>query len=186
MNVRFGEGERVYLREATVADAGLLAEWKNDPLVRRMALGPGPRTTREAEERDLRRTLERSGDLYLILVARDTGEPVGYVRVDWLDAGHRFAWLRFALGRRRGRGLARDGLSCLLGSLFAGGAARVEAEVFGFNERSLRLLQGLGFRREGRKRRAHFDGEAYHDVVVLGLLPGEFRPGVESGRSPAG
>ena len=52
---------------------------------------------------------------------------------------------------------------------------RIEAEVYEFNERSLGLLESLGFKREGRKSEAHFDSERYVDVVILGLLKEDFQ-----------
>ena len=36
---------------------------------------------------------------------------------------------------------------------------------------SIRLLERLGFQREGTKRKAHRDEDGLHDVVALGLLP---------------
>ncbi len=60
------------------------------------------------------------------------------------------------------------------GRILTGEVHRVEAEVYEFNEASLHLLTSLGFKREGVKRQAHFDGEAYCDIVVMGLLAKDF------------
>lgn len=94
-----------------------------------------------------------------------------------MDDTKRFAWLRFAVGEAsgRGQGFCKDALRAVIAHLFQKGMTRVEAEVFEFNHPSLHLLEGLGFRREGLKRKAHFDGKKFWNVFVLGLLEGELR-----------
>ncbi len=170
MSKVFCAGNRVYLRTVEVGDASVIAGWKRDPLVQRMALGPDVEVSTEEEMKDIERANDDNDQLYLVLVTKRIDHPIGYVRINWLDGSHRFAWLRFALGEQRGKGYAKDGLQALLRYLLTAGVHRVEAEVYEFNRVSLGLLEGLGFEREGVKRHAHFDGESYHDIVVLGLL----------------
>ncbi len=87
-----------------------------------------------------------------------------------MDNARECAWLRFALGEKRGQGYAKDALRSFLDFLFTEGTHRVEAEVYEFNTVSLGLLESLGFKKEGLKRKAHFDDARYVDVWVLGLL----------------
>jgi RimJ/RimL family protein N-acetyltransferase len=50
------------------------------------------------------------------------------------------------------------------------GCLRLEAEVYSNNGASQRMLESLGFLKEGIKRKAHFDGTQYIDVYDYGLL----------------
>jgi RimJ/RimL family protein N-acetyltransferase len=50
---------------------------------------------------------------------------------------------------------------------------RVELHVFETNPRAVRAYEKIGFREEGRLRRAHFSDGAYADVIVMGLLAEE-------------
>ena len=168
-------GEQVYLRPARADDARIIAEFKRDPLVRAMALGLGHASTEDEERSQIFAARQSDREDYLVIVDQADDEPVGYVRLNWLEEGRRFGWLRFALGRRRGRGLARDALATLLGHLFATGTHRIDAEVYDINDRSKALLDGLGFVREGTKREARFDGEGYTDVIAYGLLAKDLR-----------
>ena len=60
-------------------------------------------------------------------------------------------------------------------AIHALGIQRVEADADPENAASLRLLEGLGFQREGYAReRYRLDGGA-QDSVLLGLLAREFR-----------
>ncbi len=176
MSESFCEGKEVYLRVVERSDAPLIAKWKRDPVIQRMALDPGVDVSFKKESKDIKRALKSKDQLYLVVVKRDTEQPIGYVRINWIDSSHRLAWLRFALGEHRGKGYAKDALQYFLAQLFADGAHRVEAEVYEFNEVSLGLLKGLGFKREGVKRRAHFDGDRHRDIMVLGLLATEMVP----------
>jgi len=91
---------------------------------------------------------------------------------------HRRAETGFVLGRAWwGRGLAHEALGLLLGFAFETlGLHRIEADVDPDNDRCLRLLDRLGFRREGHLReRWHHMGEI-RDAVFLGLLRQDWRP----------
>ena len=174
MSQVFCEGQEVYLRTVRLADIGLIVKWKNDPLVQRMALGPDVVATVYSERKDIKRALKSEGEIYHIITLKESDQPVGYVRVNWMDASHRFAWLRFAMGAERGKGFCKDALRSLFTRLFSQGVHRIEAEAYEFNTASIGLLESLGFKPEGLKRSAHFDGKEYADIVVLGLLQKEF------------
>lgn len=164
------EGERLYLRSAAPSDARTICTWKKDPLLRKMALDEDTVSTAPIEKESITRAQDSNNELYIVIQLKNPDRPIGYIRINWMDAKKRSAWLRFGLGAERGKGYAREALSLLLPYLFSLGCHRVEAEVYDFNTPSLKLLQGLGFRREGTKRDAHHDSEGYHDVVVLGLV----------------
>jgi ribosomal-protein-alanine N-acetyltransferase len=168
------ESERLYLRKVQYTDISSIIEWKSDPLVRKMALGRIIEISREKEEKDISKAIESDNELYFILVKKKEDIPIGYIRINWLDKNHLFGWLRFALGKERGKGFAYEGLKSLLSHLFNKGLHRMDAEVYQNNKAALKLLKKLGFKQEGIKRDAHFDGEKYLDIIVLGLLREDF------------
>jgi RimJ/RimL family protein N-acetyltransferase len=53
---------------------------------------------------------------------------------------------------------------------------KVNAEVFSFNQPSIRLHERLGFTLEGRLRRMVFTGGQFHDALIYGMLKEEFKP----------
>lgn len=78
----------------------------------------------------------------------------------------------------QGRGLMREAVSAILGWGFEQMALhRVEAQVHPDNAASLRLLQGLGFVREGLQREAGYWLGVHHDMLPLALLRREFNAG---------
>ena len=86
----------------------------------------------------------------------------------------------YVVGRReaRGRGFGREAVGLLVDHLFeTERVERVGATCDVENVPSVRLLEGLGFRREGTLRSALFHHGAWHDVHVYGLTRSE-RPGL--------
>jgi RimJ/RimL family protein N-acetyltransferase len=70
-----------------------------------------------------------------------------------------------------------DALTALLDHAFGDlGLHRIEADVDPRNEASLRLLEKLGFRREGYLRERYLKDDEIQDTVLLGLLRGDPRP----------
>ena len=57
------------------------------------------------------------------------------------------------------------------------GYHRLEAEIYGFNERAMAVAESAGFVREGIKRRAYRPAGEWIDALELGLLAEEFEAG---------
>ena len=74
----------------------------------------------------------------------------------------------------RGQGWGRRLLREVLHHVFAHGLSRVEAEVFASNTAAIRLYEQEGFANEGRKRRARILDGIEDDILVMGLLRGEW------------
>ena len=140
-----------------------------------MALNPCIEISEEEEKKEIDKAIKSNRELYLIIIKKKNSSPIGYIRINWLDNSYRFGWLRFALGEKRGKGYSKDALQCLLTYLFKKGTHRMDAEIYEFNKISLSLLTNLGFKKEGIRRKAHFDGKNYHDIVILGLLKEDFK-----------
>ena len=78
----------------------------------------------------------------------------------------------------QGRGLASEAVRASLAFAFGPmDLHRVEADVDPDNEDSLRLLERIGFKREGLLRERWFTFGTWKDTVLLGLLAGDVRPG---------
>lgn len=71
----------------------------------------------------------------------------------------------------RGKGLAERAVRLVAAHLVRDrGYHRVQLEVYGFNERALRLFERAGFVREGAKRQAYWRHGTWHDGVMFGLV----------------
>ena len=106
--------KRLTLRNVEITDAKLLAQWKNDPDLQEMSTGQKEFTT-ETEQTDI----TNNHDPYYILVINETNEPIGYIRINWLDEHATCAWLRFGLGSHRGQGYMKEALETLITTLLS-------------------------------------------------------------------
>jgi RimJ/RimL family protein N-acetyltransferase len=106
------------------------------------------------------------------IAERGTNTVVGTCTLASLSSEHRRAEVGFALARAAwGRGYVSEALPALLDFAFETlDLHRLEADVDPRNERSIRVLERLGFEREGYLReRYHVNGEL-QDAVLYGLL----------------
>ena len=110
------------------------------------------------------------------LFERDSDRLIGTTTLFSLNGPQRRAEIGYSLGRAsQGQGLAAEALRGAIGHAFSElGLERIEADVDPRNESSWRLLERLGFRREGLLRnRWRVDGEV-NDSYIYGLLKPEF------------
>jgi ribosomal-protein-alanine N-acetyltransferase len=114
--------------------------------------------------------------LQFVLIERRTMLAVGTCLLFRFDAGSARAELGYVLGRARwGTGLMHEALAALIDAAFgAMSLRRLEAEVDLRNTASGRLLQRLGFRREGLLRERWVTKGAPADVEVYRLLRDEW------------
>jgi RimJ/RimL family protein N-acetyltransferase len=117
------------------------------------------------------------GDCFqLAIEAADTGEIVGAVGSHHADP--RAGWFEYGVtigADHRRKGYAAEAVVLLLRFMFAERRYhKCEAKIFAHNEASLALHHRLGFVQEGRLRDHVFLAGRYHDLVMVGMLAGEF------------
>jgi len=123
------------------------------------------------------RGIEATGSaLQLVVMLRSTQEAVGTCLLFRLDEGSARAELGYALGRAHwGRGFMHEALVGLLRSAFGSmGLRRIEAEIDPRNVASARLVQRLGFTKEGLLRQRWVTKGEATDVEIYGLLRSEW------------
>ncbi|SEW28993.1 GNAT family N-acetyltransferase [Halobacterium jilantaiense] len=176
----FLDGDTVSLRPATDADVSFLRENEQDPQIRASRSVQTPVSEEQARRR-IGGTMGRSDDTLGLLVCRDT-TPVGFVyllreqpNADVYRAAELAYWVTPG---EWGNGYATAASELAVEYAFAElGLHRVDASAFESNTASKRVLEKLGFTREGTARRAAYvDGE-WIDVAEFGLLESEWATG---------
>lgn len=172
-------GERVVLRPVDESDAAALLATFGDPeVVRYWSRPPLPDLAAAAALLDdIQEDFFRRRNFHWGITDAATGELIGTCMLGALSFRHRRAEVGLVLRRDRwGQGLAAQALAVLFAFCFDRlGLHRLEADVDPDNLRSLRLLEKLGFQREGHLRqRWHTYGQP-RDGIVLGLLRPDWR-----------
>ena len=176
------KGTRVQLRPIRDEDWALFEKWGQD---REALWGPFQRfqidhvpMLRQAYQQTALLTRE-SGFLLIETVADP--HVVGFVRYTLMrfpDADFPQPEIGFGITEvsARKQGLAQEAVGLLVEYLFAGYAAeRISAVTDAENRPAQRLLEALGFRREGVLRRASFRDGRWCDMALYGLVRGEWK-----------
>jgi RimJ/RimL family protein N-acetyltransferase len=175
---------RLTLKPHTLENASKLNAWENDaellyynddqPVDRPpVSLG---------ETRQHLETITQFGPesriLHFAIHLKDNDEFIGYGMIGFIDRYNRSCRLGITIGEKRlwGLGLAKEALAAVIAYCFETlHMNRIGAEVYAFNERSIRLFEGLGFHREGVVRQAVLKDGGFSDEYLYGLLRGEWQ-----------
>lgn len=172
-------GRRVALRAITHDDAPALFALFSDPEVTRY--WSRPPYTRLAQARKLVRDIHggyRRGETVQWGVTLHGDDAlVGTCTLFHFMRSCRRAEVGYALVPRLwGRGLMREALGTLVAHAFTAlDCHRLEADIDPANVASSRLLEALGFRREGHLRERWIVGDVVSDSYLYGLLGREWR-----------
>ena len=175
--------ERVLLRWLTDEDVPALYEIFSDPEVMRY-WSFAPFEDEAAASDFLKKIRQYFRDKRLFqwgVTLVDDPKVIGTCTLAQLDVRNRRAALAFALGRAHwGHGYVTEAARRLLDYAFADlDVRRIEADVDPRNTACLRVMERLGFEREGYMReRWIVDGEV-QDSVFFGLLRREWNPELE-------
>lgn len=167
------------LRKPEPEDIRALYEQKNDGAIARLLGG----FSTGYSEADLVQWLEfhrtRQDEVLWVIADQGTEVCVGHVGLYEIDYRIRDAEFAIMIGKPAtwGRGL---GTACTRFAVEYGfqqlNLNRIHLSVLASNERALRLYEKIGFQREGVLRQAQYKDGEYLDVIVMGLLRGEYVP----------
>ena len=179
----FLTGETVDLRTFEEEDVPFLHEVVNDHRVWPSLGGQVTPTNLAAERRFFEQDSRNDETIKFVVTRRaESGDPtseeadrLGMVElndVEW-DRGRAEVAFWIAPDHQSG-GYGRDALVTLADYAFDQiGLHKLTAEAFATNEASVRLLESVGFEREGRLREEEYVHGEWIDVVRYGLLSGE-------------
>ena len=172
------ETERLIVRPVQASDLPSLLTVNGDDQVTRFLPYATWRTADDATAwLDRMVTLQQGGAaLQMAVIDRGLGQAIGTCLLFRLDEGSARAELGYVLGRAHwGRGLMAEALRGVIGHAFGALALRrLEAEVDPRNQASCRVLQRLGFAREGLLRQRWVAKGETKDVEAYGLLRDEW------------
>jgi ribosomal-protein-alanine N-acetyltransferase len=124
--------------------------------------------------------LSRESGILLIETLKEE-QVVGFVRYTMHlhpDAHHPHPEIGFAITDidARGKGYGREGVALLISYLFSGYSThRIVAYTDVENIPAQRLMEGLGFKREGTLRSVYFRDGGWHHIAIYSLLREEFQ-----------
>lgn len=175
------ESERLILRPVEESDLSALHPLIDDADVAATMLStPHPYPEDEFLDfiRNAVKLLERRERYEMTIVLRKTGGSIGAVRFFNVAWEHLRTEMGCWLGRQYwGRGYATEAVGKMLQFGFEElGMEGIHAHCLASNTASARVLEKAGLVREGLIRRAVRKGDAFHDVLLYGMIREDFRP----------
>ena len=171
---------RLQLRPAESGDAQLLFRWRRAPSVRRFQplREVSVAQLRDDIEKHSRGDLERGiGDRFQWMIEQGSS-PIGWITLVVGNWEHGLAELGYALApEAQGRGLMRQALTLLMPDLLIRSPLeRIEARCAVDNVASARVLEAIGFVREGVLREYFRLHGRRVDHYLYGLLRSDYIP----------
>jgi ribosomal-protein-alanine N-acetyltransferase len=169
---------RLTLRTLTEPDVADVLAVFSDPLVLRYWDGPLITTQQDAMQyiERIHYGFRRRELMQWAIADAATDAVIGTCTLTHLSTTHERAEVGFALRQMRwGQGLGSEAVTTAIDFAFQElGLHRIEADVDPRNERSLRLLDRLGFHREGHLRERYYMNGERQDAVMMAVLKAEW------------
>ncbi|VVJ17972.1 Acetyltransferase [Amycolatopsis camponoti] len=163
--------ERLVVRRFAAGDVAAFTAYRSDPEVARYQGwdAPVPEAAARRLVHEFATAVEGKPGWFQYAVERD-GVLIGDVGIR-LAGNRKQAEVGFTIARaHQGNGYASEAVQCVLDRVFATGVRRVSAECDARNTASARLLERLGFTREGVRRRHTWLKGEWTDDLLFGLL----------------
>ncbi len=172
----FLEGKKVNLRPVKEEDAEKFIQWVNDQEVTQYLIMFMPITLMQEKEW-VKNVSCKDNELFLVIETKD-GEAIGttgFHQINWKD---RNASHGIMIGNKKywGGGFGTEAGMLLFNYAFQElGLNKINSNLIGYNERSLRYHLGCGFKIVGRMRKQVFRKGSFHDQIFVDLFPKDFK-----------
>jgi RimJ/RimL family protein N-acetyltransferase len=176
-SVRRLVGERVELRRHARENYRLYGEWYGDPEIWRLTSWAASPLSPSAVERLFENREHSTTDDSFAIHLKGKDEPIGVISLMNISESNASAELSVIVGHPEDRhqGYGAEAIGLLLDHAFNElGLNRVSLSVFEFNEGAISTYERLGFREEGRLRRAVKRDDAFHDAILMSVLKPEW------------
>ena len=173
------QAKRISLRWLTENDVKALYDiFSNDEVAKYWSRLPFTQLKEASELLESIHNHFRQQDLYQWGIAKNSDQQIiGTCTLSHVDANNRRAELGYALNRNYwGNGYMGEALVALIDYAFVNlNLHRLEADVDPRNEKSIRALESLGFKKEGFLRERWQVGGSVQDAFFYGLLEQDWK-----------
>ncbi len=174
-NVKFLEGQHVFLRPFEKEDAGFFYRWYNDPETRAKIGEVLPTLPQDAEALAARKG---SDSVWFAVVRKEDGRVVGEAGLLRMFPAWRTTDLTILVpdAADQGKGYGTEAVNLLLDYAFGYlNYNRVAIGVVGFNTKALAFYKKIGFKQEGIQEQGYYYHYRYSDFIMMRILRDEFK-----------
>ena len=165
-------GERIELRRHARENYPLYGEWYGDPEIWRLTSWAAAPLSPSAVERLFEDREHSPTDDSFAIHLKGEQEPIGVISLMNISEANDSAELSVIVGHPEDRhqGYGAEAIALILRYGFENlGLNRVGLSVFEFNEDAISTYDKLGFRKEGRLRKALKRDDVFYDAILMGI-----------------
>jgi RimJ/RimL family protein N-acetyltransferase len=170
-------GERIELRRHARENYRLYGEWYGDPEIWRLTSWAASPLGPSAVERLFEDREHSPTDDSFAIHLKGEEEPIGVISLMNISEANDSAELSVIVGHPEDRhqGYGAEAIALILRYGFEDlNLNRVGLSVFEFNEDAISTYEKLGFRKEGRLRKAVKRDDTFHDAILMGISRSEW------------
>jgi len=177
------ETKRLLIKPHTMANVEKMNKWSNDSMLSYYD-DDGPERTEpipmERTERYLQRIATETDDeiIRFGIHKKEDDSLIGFCMVAFIDDYNRSCKFGITIGEKDqwGKGYAKEVVNEIVRYCFEDlNMNRIGVEIYAFNDRSIKLFEALGFKREGIIRECVYKNEKFEDEYLYGLLKSEWK-----------
>lgn len=170
---------QVYLRAFELEDYKLLNKWRNDDEILDLTCANKYFISSEWDKKWVEdKIFNNQKDIYLGICLNNDNSLIGYISMNNLDLRNRCAeWGGLIIGDKKlwNQGYATEAAALLLELGFDEfGLNRIYGHYLESHIATSKILQKLGFEKEGILRNAIYKKGQFHNQVIVGLLKEEY------------
>lgn len=170
----FIEGQRIYLREVSLADVDRdYCRWMNDAEITQYLESRFEKWSVKKLKDYVSKILKNPDYVFFAIISKDENKHIGNIKIGPINRIHNFADVGIVIGERSywGKGFATEAIKLVVNYAFNTlNLHKLTAGVYANNVGSIKAFQKAGFLVEGRRKK-HFslDGN-YVDGMLLGII----------------
>ena len=170
-------GRKVILRPIEEEDLEMIRELTNDPNFEKVIVGWSFPVSKQEQAEWFREFRKDSSRLRYIIASKE-GESLGMIELrdlDWKNGSADACGMRIFKGKKNTQGLAADAWMTFLRYAFNElRLNRIGNNILEYNLMSQKIYESVGFKFEGRKRKAIYKNGKFNDLIVMGCLKSDY------------
>ena len=170
------DGEKIYLSPVNIDDASIYVKWLSNPNISDN-LHSTKRVFNEVNEKEFLNNRLLKGDYIFSIIRKSDDKVIGTTSLNDIDNIDGTATVGIFIGDEdnHDKGYGSDALRALLNYGFGVlNLNNIELKVFDFNERAINCYKKVGFKEYGRRHKAYYINNKYHDVIYMEILKDDF------------
>ncbi len=170
------ESDRIYLSPISVDDYQIYTRWLNDETLAG-GIGNFKSTITELTEKEWIEKVCKKGEPHFAIIKKENDKLLGTYGLTIKDEVSRRIYVGGYIGEKdeRGKGYGTEALKLITKFAFEIlNAETVFAEIFSFNENSLKSAKKAGYSIAGKYRNAYFYNGKFHDEICVEIIKEDY------------